>query len=113
ATRLLFFFQAEDGIRDRNVTGVQTCALPIFQQAPVATVGCVLLTGITARFAIPLWLNIHSERRRLREQKQEHQETLQARKAEYEIGRASCRERVNVQGGAGTTHKNRVGQEET
>src|SRR6266513_5383922 len=27
-----FFFQAEDGIRDRNVTGVQTCALPIFQE---------------------------------------------------------------------------------
>src|SRR5207248_3863960 len=25
----LFFFQAEDGIRDRTVTGVQTCALPI------------------------------------------------------------------------------------
>src|SRR5699024_11878915 len=25
-----FFSQAEDGIRDRNVTGVQTCALPIF-----------------------------------------------------------------------------------
>src|SRR5699024_11562696 len=24
-----YFFQAEDGIRDRNVTGVQTCALPI------------------------------------------------------------------------------------
>src|SRR5699024_12141569 len=28
-----FFFQAEDGIRDRNVTGVQTCALPIFNTA--------------------------------------------------------------------------------
>src|SRR5437868_13087460 len=27
--RFFFFFQAEDGIRDRNVTGVQTCALPI------------------------------------------------------------------------------------
>src|SRR5699024_11493762 len=27
---ILFFFQAEDGIRDRNVTGVQTCALPIY-----------------------------------------------------------------------------------
>src|SRR5699024_12083723 len=27
----LFFLQAEDGIRDRNVTGVQTCALPICQ----------------------------------------------------------------------------------
>src|SRR5437773_12395589 len=26
---LVFFFQAEDGIRDRDVTGVQTCALPI------------------------------------------------------------------------------------
>ena len=26
----LFFFQAEDGIRDHCVTGVQTCALPIF-----------------------------------------------------------------------------------
>src|SRR6266403_3629757 len=27
-----FFFQAEDGIRDLYVTGVQTCALPIFSQ---------------------------------------------------------------------------------
>src|SRR3712207_8551068 len=27
-----FFFQAEDGIRDIGVTGVQTCALPIFDQ---------------------------------------------------------------------------------
>src|SRR5439155_16495923 len=26
----IFFFQAEDGIRDGHVTGVQTCALPIF-----------------------------------------------------------------------------------
>ena len=26
---LFFFFQAEDGIRDIGVTGVQTCALPI------------------------------------------------------------------------------------
>src|SRR5207248_6021128 len=28
--RSFFFFQAEDGIRDRTVTGVQTCALPIY-----------------------------------------------------------------------------------
>src|SRR5437667_6515726 len=28
---LVFFFQAEDGIRDRDVTGVQTCALPILR----------------------------------------------------------------------------------
>src|SRR6266542_5440821 len=30
----LFFFQAEDGIRDATVTGVQTCALPISPRAP-------------------------------------------------------------------------------
>src|SRR5690606_39431203 len=29
-----FFFQAEDGIRDFHVTGVQTCALPIFRLRP-------------------------------------------------------------------------------
>src|SRR2546429_4755483 len=29
----VFFFQAEDGIRDVAVTGVQTCALPIFSRA--------------------------------------------------------------------------------
>src|SRR5690606_39534340 len=29
-----FFFQAEDGIRDFHVTGVQTCALPIFLGNP-------------------------------------------------------------------------------
>src|SRR5690606_39671159 len=27
----IFFFQAEDGIRDFHVTGVQTCALPIYR----------------------------------------------------------------------------------
>src|SRR5436309_3423882 len=35
---MLFFFQAEDGIRDFHVTGVQTCALPIFEHL----VDCVL-----------------------------------------------------------------------
>src|SRR5256885_16763905 len=29
-SRCFFFFQAEDGIRDYKVTGVQTCALPIY-----------------------------------------------------------------------------------
>src|SRR5687767_15529812 len=32
-----FFFQAEDGIRDKLVTGVQTCALPILQPLGRAT----------------------------------------------------------------------------
>src|SRR6266508_4690912 len=33
-TASLFFFQAEDGIRDGHVTGVQTCALPISRHRP-------------------------------------------------------------------------------
>src|SRR5256885_9018803 len=32
---LFFFFQAEDGIRDYKVTGVQTCALPILREPDV------------------------------------------------------------------------------
>src|SRR2546425_6096204 len=33
-----FFFQAEDGIRDKLVTGVQTCALPIsWSELPIPT----------------------------------------------------------------------------
>src|SRR5207249_6311707 len=42
-----FFFQAEDGIRDRNVTGVQTCALPISLAltAPGLTFGAALSNG--------------------------------------------------------------------
>src|SRR5689334_24211018 len=35
-----FFFQAEDGIRDGTVTGVQTCALPIFSGG-----GCAIATA--------------------------------------------------------------------
>src|SRR5256886_14116257 len=33
-TSIFFFFQAEDGIRDLTVTGVQTCALPISNARP-------------------------------------------------------------------------------
>src|SRR5690606_39558612 len=33
---LFFFFQAEDGIRDFHVTGVQTCALPISSEPVVS-----------------------------------------------------------------------------
>src|SRR2546421_7136678 len=42
----VFFFQAEDGIRDLIVTGVQTCALPIFTRLDVK-VGDALQTGQT------------------------------------------------------------------
>src|SRR2546430_11323569 len=37
----IFFFQAEDGIRDLTVTGVQTCALPISARMKLAALGRV------------------------------------------------------------------------
>src|SRR5699024_12726883 len=40
---MYFFFQAEDGIRDRNVTGVQTCALPICKPPPMQWWGLTAL----------------------------------------------------------------------
>src|SRR5690606_40579619 len=36
---VFFFFQAEDGIRDFHVTGVQTCALPIYGPGDEQAVG--------------------------------------------------------------------------
>src|SRR6266542_6274758 len=36
---IFFFFQAEDGIRDATVTGVQTCALPIWDKAAIIRSG--------------------------------------------------------------------------
>src|SRR2546422_4141397 len=47
---LFFFFQAEDGIRDVAVTGVQTCALPI---SSAGSPGC-WIAGRTARLPGPV-----------------------------------------------------------
>src|SRR5699024_11407171 len=44
-----FFFQAEDGIRYRNVTGVQTCALPIYRPAAPRLVGRPTSRGAAGR----------------------------------------------------------------
>src|SRR5690554_7046633 len=41
-----FFFQAEDGIRDADVTGVQTCALPIL---PIPS-PCLVSSGFVERY---------------------------------------------------------------
>src|SRR5699024_11339765 len=45
STTYTFFFLAEDGIRDRNVTGVQTCALPIFKEHHANNVYTMLVSG--------------------------------------------------------------------
>src|SRR3712207_7378603 len=47
ATTFVFFFQAEDGIRDIGVTGVQTCALPICGSHGLATAYYLRQRGIT------------------------------------------------------------------
>src|SRR6266581_7982440 len=54
---VFFFFQAEDGIRDGRVTGVQTCALPIFaacRAAPVESCPSPRVAGISAERAAPV-----------------------------------------------------------
>src|SRR5439155_12050800 len=48
-----FFFQAEDGIRDGHVTGVQTCALPIFGAGSAEIVGAVVDTTAPTISALP------------------------------------------------------------
>src|SRR2546430_3814041 len=67
---VFFFFQAEDGIRDLTVTGVQTCALPIFapvgkdideplnvalaEKVPVARAGALAINHRVAGIVIPI-----------------------------------------------------------
>src|SRR5437868_8291420 len=75
---LFLFFQAEDGIRARNVTGVQTCALPIFHTQAAKLNGATDQEIREARFREATRT---SRKQRIRVTK---------------IGRASCRERVET-----------------
>src|SRR5690625_6035284 len=70
---LFFFFQAEDGIRDGHVTGVQTCALPIcrlgsLQQLAIvlgiftALLSNALLAAVAGGSAEQLWLGVDAWR---------------------------------------------------
>src|SRR5688572_31065428 len=90
-----FFFQAEDGIRDLTVTGVQTCALPI----------CVRLAGARAALAEPPCechdellrarrLDIHDHQLAGTEPERGMRDRRSRAPGADEIGRASCRERV-------------------
>src|SRR2546430_5995606 len=86
-----FFFQAEDGIRDLTVTGVQTCALPIWFRKWIGTwtrgrLGRLMLLRKRCR-AQPRLRGARNQGRRNRFRRQD----LRWRGG---IGRASCRERV-------------------
>src|SRR5437763_1233975 len=81
AVDISFFFQAEDGIRATSVTGVQTCALPIWRVRHVEQDVHVRLVSPT------LEVHAHFLPRR---------EPVECVRIDGEIGRASCRERVQV-----------------
>src|SRR5258708_9829558 len=88
-----FFFQAEDGIRDDLVTGVQTCALPISDPK-----GAALLTELARRKigpdAVIAIFFTHGHRDHTAGASLCPNAALYALDADVEIGRASCRERV-------------------
>src|SRR5690606_40841739 len=90
-----FFFHAEDGIRDFHVTGVQTCALPIYGAAGRVLVG---VANAAHEPAHGLEDGVVTGPRRVGARLPETRERAihQARVLgrQREIGRASCRERV-------------------
>src|SRR5205809_2155569 len=83
-----FFFQAEDGIRDVAVTGVQTCALPILYYSISAT-GPFVAMGSAFDFQPPEFPS--SAGVALNGNGSANQVTNLG--GLYKIGRASCRER--------------------
>src|SRR5699024_11991946 len=103
-----FFFQAEEGIRDRNVTGVQTCALPILTHGHYDHTGGV--AGLQSKWPeVPVYLN----RRDVYEDAYTQQlfPPLSGDVRDYdegdtvaEIGRASRRERAWIRS-VTTVHK--------
>src|SRR5699024_12133137 len=99
------FFQAEDGIRDRNVTGVQTCALPILENAvSMETKRVQLLPLKKAAFMPKLPVDVQQE---IIHMVPSTKDVLDQVVPNYitgniygcQIGRASCRERVQISGG--------------
>src|SRR2546429_7656930 len=106
---IFFFFQAEDGIRDVAVTGVQTCALPIYLVDPVdelrlerrAQVEEILLKlrkfsfGIIARMFDDAFAHFKREIETGKIQVALLEVLDNAKRVQIvKIGRASCRERV-------------------
>src|SRR5688572_32107894 len=73
-----FFFQAEDGIRDLTVTGVQTCALPIFPRPTRARAGRRRHVGSRAAGNPHRRRGREIPRRRLPSRSEEHTSELQS-----------------------------------
>src|SRR5260221_10765667 len=89
---IFFFFQAEDGIRDHCVTGVQTCALPISGFAKLHWIE-LDLGAWDAQKSLRLLLDGYTDYFTATSMYAADQAGIKVI-APYEIGRASCRERV-------------------
>src|SRR5690606_39952806 len=91
-----FFFQAEDGIRDFHVTGVQTCALPICMAVQSRVFPLVEVEhGTDWRFTIdPEHVPVQDYIRAQGRFRHLTDEQIRHISDAVEIGRASCRERV-------------------
>src|SRR5260370_27861203 len=66
---VVFFFQAEDGIRDSSVTGVQTCALPIYSDVQIGLIiqtGGLIAGGCARGFLFLRRINFAATDRRIR-----------------------------------------------
>src|SRR5687767_15298013 len=87
-----FFFQAEDGIRDKLVTGVQTCALPIYDQVRFEVALRTLAPDL--EIIAPIRDEGFSREQEVKALADWGFEVPSQRAAYSEIGRASCRERV-------------------
>src|SRR5699024_11699413 len=85
-----FFFQAEDGIRDRNVTGVQTCALPISATVPAA--GGAKMAVITLREMLNTGVHFGHQTSRWNPKMQRFILTERNRSEERRVGK-ECRSR--------------------
>src|SRR2546430_5716875 len=85
-----FFFQAEDGIRDLTVTGVQTCALPISPDAAVPGPFGVRLPGV--QLAGPVHLRRREPRRPAPERRAQRLFVTPPRSEERRVGK-ECRSR--------------------
>src|SRR2546430_11566357 len=93
AQSFLFFFQAEDGIRDLTVTGVQTCALPILPDRGRYLQDNLSITLQFANGSIGTVLYTANGHKGFSKESLEVFGGGMAAQLE-EIGRASCRERV-------------------
>src|SRR5437660_3302693 len=98
----LFFFQAEDGIRDGHVTGVQTCALPILTDGHKYLLHANDVYPQASSIKICVLAELYRQAQQGKLKLTDLYTVKTADLVQDKIGRASCRERVEISAAAGT-----------